>query len=246
MKRRLEWQWNVKVLLFTAIFFPLTISLGFWQLDRASQKRDMLTVQQARKASPYIPFSSQAGVDQQYLKVIVEGDGIAGVPTLLLDNRVRHGRPGYEVLNVVQTTSGETLLVNRGWLEGSPDRRQLPRVAALGGDLKLKGYLYHSPGQQLMLGEDNWSSTGELEVIQNADPDKVAERLGIDLYPYTLRLANNTAGALEADWVVVNIRPEKHTGYAVQWFVMAVVLLIMTVFANSNLATISKKSEAGR
>jgi len=32
------------------------------------------------------------------------------------------------------------------------------------------------------------------------------------------------------------VQPSKHTGYAVQWFAMALVLLIMAVIANSNLA----------
>ena len=37
------------------------------------------------------------------------------------------------------------------------------------------------------------------------------------------------------DWQIVNVSPEKHTGYAVQWFVMAVVLGIFYILRSSNL-----------
>ena len=35
----------------------------------------------------------------------------------------------------------------------------------------------------------------------------------------------------------VAVQPEKHTAYAVQWFVMAAVLLVMTLIANSNVGS---------
>lgn len=37
-----QWQWNWKVLLFTAFFLPLTINLALWQLDRAGEKAQLL------------------------------------------------------------------------------------------------------------------------------------------------------------------------------------------------------------
>jgi cytochrome oxidase assembly protein ShyY1 len=40
------------------------------------------------------------------------------------------------------------------------------------------------------------------------------------------------------------VQPAKHTGYAVQWFVMALVLLLMTLIANSNLAEWLKQRSA--
>jgi surfeit locus 1 family protein len=37
------------------------------------------------------------------------------------------------------------------------------------------------------------------------------------------------------------VQPAKHTGYAVQWFIMAAVLLLMTLIANSNLGSFVKR-----
>ncbi len=239
--RRFKWHWNVKVLLFTAAFLPLLVGLGFWQLERAEEKQQILDLHQQRRSASPIPVSQITETDRQYLRVEVEGNRVSGAPTLLLDNRVKRGRPGYEVLNIVRTASGEMLLVNRGWLEGYPDRRRLPEVPALAPGVRLTGHLYRSPGEQLMLGEDDWEASGVLEVIQNAAPEKIAERLNLQLYDYSLRLDADSNGALDAEWIMVNVQPEKHIGYAVQWFTMAAVLLIMAVYTNSNLGKLWKK-----
>ena len=37
-----EWQPNVKIIVFSLLFFPLLITLGFWQLERAEEKREIL------------------------------------------------------------------------------------------------------------------------------------------------------------------------------------------------------------
>jgi len=71
-----------------------------------------------------------------------------------------------------------------------------------------------------------------------------AELYGEDFFPYQLRLDQDSPGALQTGWATVSVQPAKHTGYAVQWFVMALVLLLMTVIANSNLAEWLKQRTA--
>mgnify|MGYP000143624448 CR=1 FL=1 len=61
---------------------------------------------------------------------------------------------------------------------------------------------------------------------------------------YQLRLDQDSPGALQTGWAAVSVQPAKHTGYAVQWFVMALVLLLMTLIANSNLVEWLKQRSA--
>jgi cytochrome oxidase assembly protein ShyY1 len=70
---------------------------------------------------------------------------------------------------------------------------------------------------------------------------RAEELFGQAFFSYQLRLDQDSPGALQTGWATVSVQPAKHTGYAVQWFVMALVLLIMTVVANSNLADRSKR-----
>ena len=242
MANRFEWQWNFKILLFTAVFLPLTVSLGFWQLERADEKRLLLAQQQQQQQMDPVPLPPPPA-SSQYLNVSVQAVPEAGLPVLLLDNRVRQGRPGYEVISVTVTKTGARLLVNRGWIAGSVDRTILPAVPGFGGAVALKGYLYQSPGRQVMLGGDDWAPGSDRVVIQNAAPEQVASKLGLELYPYTLRLDADSPGALGVGWGIVNVQPEKHVGYAVQWFLMALALVVLTVFANSNLGAIRRRKE---
>ncbi|MGV6806523.1 MAG: SURF1 family protein [bacterium] len=234
---RFQWQPNSKILLFAAFFLPITISLGFWQLDRAEQKEAILLKYEGRLAAEPVDFSTvDHRGDRQYQQVYLNGV-VASAPVLLLDNRVRHGRPGYEVFSLVRSQK-RNVLVNRGWIETGLDRSQLPSVPQLGGagdEIALSGYLYRSPGKQVMLGEDNWEVDSAVAVIQNADPDFIGERLKQAMYPYHLRI-DPALTPLDADWQIVNVSPAKHIGYAVQWFAMAFALVILTLFASSNLA----------
>jgi len=235
-----HWDWNWKVLLFALVFFPLTLKLGFWQLSRAEQKQTILNVHQQRvDAAPVSLQTLENGSDQQYVNVSVKGR-FENSAVLLLDNRVRRGRPGYEVVSVFRSNASDipAVLVNRGWVEGSLDRSVLPEVPLLSGEVEVFGYLYRSPGQQLMLGSDPWRADKALQIVQNAAPEIVAERFGEPIYGYTLRLDQHSLGALQTGWHVVNVQPSKHQGYAFQWFLMAIVLLLLTLWANSNLAEV--------
>ena len=235
---RFHWRPNWKILVFALLFLPLTLRLGFWQLQRADEKAAMLSMYNARQQAQPQPFDTiDHASDRQYLPVNLNFTR-TNFPLLLLDNRVRMGKPGYEVLELVKSAQG-LILVNRGWLATGLDRQQLPEVAAL-EERQLSGYLYQSPGKQIMLGPDNWPTDKPVAVIQNGSPSAVANRLGIEIYPYQLRL-NESKQGLQAEWPVVNLRPAKHTGYAVQWFAMAFLLLVLTVFANSNLAQLFQR-----
>ena len=254
---KFEWQWNWKVLAFTLFFLPVTLTAGFWQLHRAEEKREILAAQSALHANAPVAF---AGVDnsngstgadsspehddgtvaQRYLRVTATGE-VHSEQVFLIDNRVYGGRPGYEVLVPVKVVmdGGESLwlMVNRGWLAGGLDRSQLPVIPPLEGIPTFTGYLYQPFGKHLVLAEDVWAGDVSPLVIQHFDHGKLERNLGGKVYPYSLRLEESSNRELKINWIIVNVQPEKHTAYAVQWFAMAFALVILTVFANSNIST---------
>ena len=242
---RFAWQWNWKILLFALLFLPITIRLGFWQLSRAEEKQALLETHQQRKASPVVAFDQLPdAADHQYLRVAAQGQ-YDNRSTLLLDNRVRRGRPGYEVVSIFRTAGGRTVLVNRGWVAAALDRTILPEVSRVQGPVTLSGYLYRSPGKQVMLAEEHWQADRALQIVQNAAPDVASEQLGERFYGYQLRLDKSAPGALQTGWHLVNVQPGKHTGYAVQWFAIAALLVLLSVLANSNLATVWRSRRRG-
>jgi surfeit locus 1 family protein len=77
-------------------------------------------------------------------------------------------------------------------------------------------------------------------VVQTASVDYLQSLLGAGsnnppLFPYLVRLDMESPALVEAHWQVVNLDPEKHKGYAVQWFAMAATLALIGIGANTTL-----------
>jgi cytochrome oxidase assembly protein ShyY1 len=72
---------------------------------------------------------------------------------------------------------------------------------------------------------------------QHLDIAELGAALGQALYPYALVLDEGQPGLFQRDWQPgVTMTPEKHLGYAVQWFGLAVALLIIYVGVNTRRA----------
>lgn len=230
---RFQWHWDFKFLLLVCAVLPLTISAGFWQLDRAEQKRTNLAMQDLGAAQPAINLQTE-GLDssQNYLKVFAEGEWSEEL--FLLDNRIRSSRVGYEVVGVLRVSGLPALLVNRGWVKGDTDRKKLPEITQPFGAHRVEGYLYRSAQKPMVLSEQTWQQQWP-ELLQVIDFELMEARLGEELYPAVLRINKESPLAFRADWVIERKGPGMHIGYAVQWFLMALTIFIMTIFANSNL-----------
>lgn len=236
---RLIWQPSWGMLIFAAVFLPVTIALGFWQLSRADEKSTLLEEYQARESAPPVNLNAlDLSGDHQYRRVVIQGQFVEN-RNILLENRIRQGKPGFEVLSPLETGSG-WLWTNRGWIEGSLNREDVPVVPPVTGEVRLIGHLYRQLGEPFTVGEERWRQQWP-QVLQNFDRHWVDERTGAESLPYILRLDGGSTGALKAEWQIVNVMPEKHQGYAVQWFLMAVALVILSVFANSNMGSVIKQ-----
>jgi cytochrome oxidase assembly protein ShyY1 len=225
------------------LLLPLVISLGLWQLQRADEKSQLKELQQQRQMADPVAIESLPAGDQHYRPVLLRGHFIAG-RTLFLDNRISRGQFGYEVVMPFQVRdSAQVVLVNRGWTAGDRARRSLPsppEVAPARQQLELRGAVYISQGSLMQLSASQVARDWP-RVSQSIDFDEMAAALGLPLYPHQVRLEANGPASLRANWMVVNIEPSKHTGYAVQWFAMAVMLLIILVIVNSNIVNFVKQ-----
>lgn len=231
-----HWQPNKNLLFLSLCLFPLMIALGFWQLDRADEKQRILNRYNAnQQASPAGVEALHSRTNLQYRSAWLEGE-LDAKRRIILDNRVANGKPGYEILEALNVAGmGQMILVNRGWVPASLDRNILPQIEAVEGQVKFRGALYQSLGGYRL--DDGISQVAEWPArVGWITAERAEELFAESFFPYQLRLDQDSPGALQTGWPTVSVQPAKHTGYAVQWFAMALVLLIMTVIANSNLA----------
>ena len=129
MKLRVELDWRTT--LATFLLVPGLVSLGFWQLDRAEEKTGLIARLEERRESPAITLQSVSRLPVNDLadrQVTMDAVFTPG-QYVLLDNRLRAGRFGYEV--VALAAVGElTVALNLGWIEGDPSRLRLPGRSA--------------------------------------------------------------------------------------------------------------------
>ena len=59
-----------------------------------------------------------------------------------------------------------------------------------------------------------------------------------EVFPYEVRIESESPLALVAEWTVVNQSPSMHLGYAVQWFAMAAVLLLIGLVRLTNVRSL--------
>jgi surfeit locus 1 family protein len=210
------------------LLLPCLIALGFWQLARAEEKRQLLALYQAQQSAAPIALNQlEQLTDPAYRRVQLHGYFDAQ-HSLLLDNRLRDGRAGVEVLQpFYDQPSGLWLLVNRGW-QAWPDRRVPPQFNTPDSPLQLTAWVYVALAGGLHLSgasdDKSWP-----RLISEVQPQSLWQQLGRGGFRHELRLEAGPA-ALRTDWPVIAMGVEKHQGYAVQWFAMAGALFALFIY----------------
>lgn len=204
-------------------------SLGFWQLQRMHAKQARLDasaqVLGERVAQPLARAADPArasGYDWA-----AGGGRFAPLPAVLLDNQNRDGRPGVRAYRVFQPAepAAMPLLVELGWLPLPGDRR-LPAVEMPAAG-QVSGLLLPPPSAGLAAPAVATQADGTLLVVA-LDPAAVAAALSLPaLAPRVLRLDPDLPLGYARDLELLpnTLPPERHLGYAVQWFALAFAVL---------------------
>ena len=210
------------------------ISLGRWQLHRASEKQGMLdAVATALSRKQARPLVSAAGMDSRGYDWAAGRGRFLDTPALLLDNQRRGEQVGVHVFAAFQPTGGSALLLDLGWLP-LPGDRKLPTVTLPVGEQAVSGLLAPPPTSGIALGPAYVISDSRRWLMTRVDIAALAGGLHIGLAPRILRLdpALPIGYARDLDVLPNTIPPQRHRGYAVQWFGLALVTLLTALFLN--------------
>ena len=213
----------------------LLLSLGFWQLDRAEQKRALRDAYDARPDDAPLLIDERFTPDPEwrYRRVQAHGTYIAN-RQFLLDNRVHQGRVGYYVLTPLRLAgSNVVVLINRGWVPQGATRTDLPALPVPSPEkVRIEGLIDFPPDKVFALGEGEDRDPGWPKVLQRIRPDLQAQQLDAPLLPLVILLAPEQSGGFVREWNPIVMGPERHVGYAVQWFALAAALVILYIFAS--------------
>lgn len=218
-------------MLLTLAAFCTLIKLGVWQLQRAEQKQLLQTrAEQLSKQPPVATsalFSGQALAQAQYR----QSGQLLFQYAQLLDNRIHGGMAGYHLVVPFQPDdSAHLLLVNLGWLPMGQDRRQLPEFSTIEHQVMVAGRLKSLDQQLMLLSEQSLPLQPQFPLrIQRIEIDKMQQWSGRKVAPWLLLLDENLEWGYPRSWPVINMSPAKHKGYALQWFGIALALLVLAI-----------------
>jgi len=246
---RLPW------LIFTLIIFAGLMKLGFWQTERAVEKEQRLIritelqQQQAISLSQVLALNAQKSSNlpaSESTDFLIDADYFNDFPlelvgdfnseqVFLLDNQVNKNQLGYRILQVAMVDD-YAVLVNLGWLAGSIDRNVLPEVTPLAGNYRFKGNMrFVETG--IMLMEQNFDNFQWPLRIQQVELTKFSKLIDAKLLPFVVYLDKKEDIGFEKNWHPIVMPPEKHRGYAFQWFSLAVAWLLLMIWAAKRAAS---------
>ena len=219
----------------------LFASLGRWQLARMHEKQARLDAA-AHALDKHAPQPLLLASDPKRASAYdwAAGSGSIAGETVWLDNQMRAGRPGVRMYCVLLPDDGvQAVLVDAGWwpLDG---KRDLPIFGCpLGRGVAVRGLLAPPPSSGLAHGDALAASGPQRWLATRLDLQAIARelRLSTGIAPRVLRLDpardKGDAGVMLApgqrdlDILPNTLTPERHLGYAVQWFGLALTVLVI-------------------
>jgi len=213
---------------FVLFFFPVLLALGTWQINRGYEKQETLEVHNFQKSLPVIDEVKILGMDNEgaiYRTVFLEGQ--FGKETYFLDNRLYRQKAGYEVFTTFRTVEENLYLVNKGWI--SKDKIDSIKTIQESERSTIEGI--YSPFRRFGLDlSEKELIVGWPKIVQELDYDTATSDLGTDLKKVVIQLSASSKHALEPIWQPAEFNPSRHFGYAVQWFGLALVLMLSYIY----------------
>ncbi|WP_331345852.1 SURF1 family protein [Cellvibrio sp. UBA7661] len=212
----------------------LLLGLSLWQWQRAEEKYQTLERIAGWKKQGAVNVSrlltiSAADRDGVYM----EFSGRWLAPAVwLLDNRLVNGRAGYDVLIAVKdiSSSGNTpaVLLNLGWIAAPVSRASLPAID-VPSVLPVQG-IFRTRTQGILLGtnienNDHWPIR-----IQQVDPSLLSNSIDTSLVSGVVYQEKNSPFVIH--YRPVMLPPERHKAYALQWFLLAIAVVVIALAAS--------------
>lgn len=216
-----------KMLCLAVVGILLCVNLGIWQLHRAAEKRTWLALYQTQIHKPAILLEQNRAI-QQYQQVLAQGKSFLPI-VLLLDNQHHAHQFGYDVLRPLVLADGKVVLINHGWVPGDVSRQSLPEITFLPEQLQYSGQAYYPSKHPLILGKGIEIKTQHIAVIEALNIAMISQFLHKSMYPFIIRQSIEQSSNFVRDWPIIAGSPVRHIGYAVQWFLFALIIAIIYI-----------------
>ena len=229
--------WLLLHAVFVLIVFAM-VNLGFWQLRRLSEKRDLNDLLDARASlvveplAAVVPFTPSVSTDPAAIDAVVWRT-VSAVgqyrpqDEVLVRSRSLNGAPGAYVLTPLLLADGRAVAVNRGWIPASGPPVLPPEAVATRGEVFVEGLLV--AGQHRGRFGPTDPADGKLLTLARADLIRLQQQIDVPLNNVVLQLTAQDPLA-PAPLPQMLPRPSRdegpHLSYAGQWFLFTIIAVV--------------------
>lgn len=205
----------------------LATELGQWQFHRLDDRREENSRVAENLDQPPVPIDDLMAVGRpvaerdEWRKVIVHGTW-DDASTIVLKYQTRGGAPGVDVVTPLVTSTGDAVLVDRGWMSTANNGGERPDLpSATGGEVTVIGWVRAD-------GTGRATEVNDLET-RALSSRAVAEVLDTPLYGGFLDLSRQRpepAAALEPIELPDDTSDGPHFFYGLQWWFFALLAVV--------------------
>lgn len=220
--------WQLPLML-ALVLTTLFVAAGLWQMRRAEYKDQLRERTQRAENGPSIVMPPTAVQPEQFdfRRVAASGTWLAD-GSILLDNRVRNGIVGYEVVTPLQLDHGNLkVLVNRGWIAAPSRREILPAYSTPGEPVRIEG-IARIPSERFMELSEH-AVVGR--VWENLTIERYSRWSGLTLQPVVIYQSGGVEDGLARVAPVpqaTGLGADRHRGYAFMWFSLAGLTVVIS------------------
>jgi surfeit locus 1 family protein len=227
---------RIAMLAALAVTFLILIGLGTWQVERLQWKEALIASIEARRTAPPIDLAEVSArlarrEDIDYQATTASGRFVHTGERYFL--ATHDGAPGYYVYTPLLLADGVSVFVNRGFVPGSLRDPASRAEGQVEGEVSLTGLA------RAKLSEKPSSLVPDNDIQANLffwkDLDAMAAAAGLkpgQVLPFFIDAdATPNPGGYPIGSVTQIDLPNSHLSYAVTWYGLAAVLLVVAVLA---------------
>jgi cytochrome oxidase assembly protein ShyY1 len=213
------------VVVVAAVVTVTCIGLGFWQLQRLSDRRTRNAAIERERSHDPVPITAVAssGEAEPYTPVRATGS-FDTEHEVLVYGRTLDGEPGHLVVTPL-VLDDDAILVIRGWVPFGDTTVPVADAAPPSGELTIIGFLVPDEGDGSTVPDGNG-------VVGRVDVEGIGSTLPYPVLPLPIQLTEQTPP--QPSELPIPLPPEElsegpHLSYAIQWFSFAAIAVVGAV-----------------
>lgn len=220
---------------FTLPVLLLLLGLGLWQVHRLHWKEGLIAERRAATAAPAAPLPRGRALtpDMNFRHVYAEGVFLND-KEILVYAPPRIGKIGFDVLTPLVQADGRIVFINRGFVPLGLRDSATRAAGEITGPVHIEGLLrlppQRKPGWFIPDNDPRRHRWFWIDLPQMAAADGFAQ---VAPYYVDADAAPNPGGWPQGGLTQVRL-PNNHLQYAIIWFSLAVVLLVIYVLSQRN------------